>query len=297
VTPLVLATEGNRDVAATLARRLDAELGRTTLRRFPDGESYVRVESDVAGRDVVVACTLDRPDEKLVPLYLLAATARDLGARRIGLVAPYLAYLRQDRRFRPGEGVTSAYVARFVGTMVDWLVTVDPHLHRYASLGEVYGIPATAVHAAPLLAKWIRTHVPTALVVGPDRESTQWVAAVAADAGVPWTALDKVRRGDRDVDVTLTDVARWRDRTPVLVDDIVSTGASMVAAMRELGRHGLAPAVCLAVHAVLADGAEDALRRAGAARLVTCNTIRHPSNAIDVDPLVAAAVRESLGHA
>jgi ribose-phosphate pyrophosphokinase len=297
VTTLVLATEGNRDLAATLARRLDVELGRTTLRRFPDGESYVQIESDVAGRDVVIACTLDRPDGKLLPLYLLAATARDLGARRVGLVAPYLAYLRQDSRFRPGEGVTSAYVARLIGTMADWLVTVDPHLHRYASLGDVYGISATAVHAAPLLAKWIRTHVPTALVVGLDRARTQWVTAVAADAGVPWTALDKARRGDRDVDVTLPDVSRWRDRTPVLLADIVSTGSSMVAAMRELGRHGLAPAVCVAVHAVLADGAEDALRRAGAARLVTCNTIRHPSNAIDVDPLVAAAVRDALAHA
>jgi ribose-phosphate pyrophosphokinase len=297
VTPLVLASEGNRELAAMLARRLDTELGRMTLRRFPDGESYVRVESDVAGRDVVVACTLDRPDGKLVPLYLLAATARDLGARRIGLVAPYLAYLRQDQRFRPGEGITSAYVARFIGTIVDWLVTVDPHLHRYGSLGDVYGIPATAVHSAPLLAKWIRTHVPTALVVGPEHESTQWVAAVAADAGVPWTALDKVRRGDRDVDVTVPDVSRWLDRTPVLVDDVLSTGASMVAAMRELGRRGLPPAVCVAVHAVLGDGAEDALRRAGAARLVTCNTIRHPSNAIDVEPLVVAAVRDALAHA
>ena len=297
MTPLVLAGEGNDELAAALARRLDAEVGRTTLHRFPDGESYVRIESAVTGRDVVIACTLDRPDGKLVPLYLLAATARDLGARRVGLVAPYLAYLRQDDRFRPGEGVTSAYVARFIGTMADWLVTVDPHLHRYASLGDVYGIPATAVHAASLLAEWIRTQVPTALLVGPDRESTQWVAAVAAEAGVPWTALEKVRRGDRDVHVTLPDVARWRDRTPVLLDDIVSTGTSMIVAMRELGRRGLAPAVCVAVHAVLADGAEEALREAGAARLVTCNTIRHPSNAIDVHPLVAAAVRESLAHA
>jgi ribose-phosphate pyrophosphokinase len=111
---------------------------------------------------------------------------------------------------------------------------------------------------------------------------------------MPWIALEKVRRGDREVEVTLPGVHRWRDRVPVLLDDIVSTGTSMVAAMRALASRGMQAPVCVAVHAILADGAEDALRAAGAARLVTSNTIRHPSNAIDVDPLVADAVREVL---
>ncbi|HJQ83432.1 MAG TPA: ribose-phosphate diphosphokinase [Candidatus Binatia bacterium] len=294
MTPLVLAAAGNDALAHGLARRLELEVGRTVLRTFPDGESYVRIETPVAGRAVVVACTLDRPDRKLLPLLLLAATARDLGATRVGLVAPYLAYLRQDRRFVEGEGVTSAYFARLVSAAFDWLVTVDPHLHRHAELAEIYAIPTVALPAAPLLAVWIRREAGDAVLVGPDAESRQWVGAVAADAGVPFVVVDKIRRGDRDVEVSVPDLDAWPGRRPVLVDDIISTGATMRAAVGRLARPGAAAPVCLGVHAVFAEGAHDALRAAGAARIVTTNTIVHPSNAIDVHDLVAGGVGRAL---
>ena len=296
MTPLCLALPGNEALAAAVATCLGAETGRLLLRRFPDGETYVRIDDEVAGREVVIACTLDRPDPKLLPLLLLAATARDLGAAHVGLVAPYLAYLRQDERFAPGEGVTSRYFARVLSASVDWLVTVDPHLHRHASLAEVYAIPATTLHAAPLLAAWIGTHVPQALVVGPDAESAQWVADVARDAGAPYVVLHKVRRGDREVEVSLPGLERQPARTPVLVDDIVSTGHTMIAAIAELRRRGLPAPVVLGVHAIFAEGAYEELLHAGPGRVITTNSIAHPSNAIDLHELLAAGVRTQLAH-
>ncbi len=265
--------------------------GLATIRRFPDGESYILVETPVRDRDVAVVCTLDRPDDKLLPLFFLAATARDLGAASVGLIAPYLAYMRQDRRFLDGEGITSSYFASLVSSSFDWLVTVDPHLHRRASLGEIYSIPTSVVHAAPRVAAWIRANVARPLLVGPDSESAQWVAAVAEAAGAPSIVLEKERRGDRDVSVTLPDVDRWRDRTPVLVDDIVSTARTMIATVRHLRHAGLAAPVCVGVHAVFASGAFEELRAAGAATIVSCNTIAHPSNAIDLSVDLAEAVR------
>ena len=104
MNPVILALPGNEAIAEQLAERLTLKLGRTELRRFPDGESYVRIDSAVKGRNVILICTLDRPDEKFLPLTFLSATARDRGATRVGLVCPYLAYMRQDRRFRDGEG-------------------------------------------------------------------------------------------------------------------------------------------------------------------------------------------------
>lgn len=294
MSPRVLALPGNEAVAADLAAALGADLGGATLRPFPDGESHVRIDGEVAGRAVVLVCTLDHPNDKTVPLLLLAATARDLGAARVGLVAPYLAYLRQDARFVPGEGVTSAYFAGLLSGAVDWLVTVDPHLHRHASLAELYTIPARALHAAPHVAAWLRAHVPDALLIGPDVESGQWVAAVAAEAGVPHLVLEKVRRGDRAVDVSLPADAVWRGRTPVLVDDIISTGRTMLATIDELRRRGAGAPVCIGIHAVFAEGAHDELLAAGAGRVVTCNTIPHPSNAIDVGALLADGTRELL---
>lgn len=296
MTLLLLSPGGNERFADLLQPVLReatggaAERGFVTLRRFPDGETYVRLESPVRDRDVAVICTLDRPDDKLLPLFFLAATARDLGATRVGLVAPYLAYMRQDRRFTDGEGVTSGYFASLLSRSFDWLVTVDPHLHRRASLAEIYSIPATVVHAAPRVAEWIRATLPKPLLVGPDSESQQWVDAVASMAGAPSIVLEKVRRGDRDVSVAVPEVGRWRDHTPVLVDDIISTARTMIETVGHLHRAGMAPPVCIGVHPVFAGAAHEELLAAGAARVVTCNTIPHVSNGIDLSGEVARAI-------
>jgi ribose-phosphate pyrophosphokinase len=292
--PRVIALPGVEAIAEAIARRLRAAVDDVELRAFPDRESYVRIDGDVAGRDVVLVCTLDRPNEKLVPLHLLAATARDLGARRVGLVAPYLAYMRQDAQFRPGEGVTSGYFADLVSNAVDWLVTVDPHLHRRSSLQEIYRIPARALHAAPVIASWLRTHVPDALLIGPDVESRQWVQAIAELADVPAIVLEKARHGPLEVEIRMPAGELPTGRTPVLLDDILSTGSTMRSAVALLRRAGASAPVCVAVHAVCADQADARLLADGAARVVTCNTIAHPSNGIDVAPLVADGVAALL---
>lgn len=289
--PLLFDLHDHAGLAPGLAAALGAEPGRIEQRRFPDGESYVRFESPVAGRAVLLLAALDRPDEKFLPLLFAAATARELGAASVGLIAPYLPYMRQDARFRPGEGVTSVHFARALSAAIDGLVTVDPHLHRRNSLAEIYDVPALALHAAPLLARWIAGAVERPVLIGPDQESGQWVAAVARAAGAPSLVLDKTRRGDRDVAVSVPDVERWRAHTPVLVDDIVSTGRTLIETVGHLRRAGLPPPICVAVHAVFAGGAHDDLRAAGVARIVTTNSLPHETNAIDLAPLLAEGAR------
>ena len=290
-TPLLLALPGNEQFAAGLASELAAEVAWLALRRFPDGETYVRLETPVVGRETVLICTLHRPDDKILPLLFAAATAADLGAASVGLVAPYLAYMRQDRRFQEGEGVTSAYFATLLSRSVNWVVTVDPHLHRRAGLSEIYQVPTGVAHAAPLVANWIQANVHRPLLVGPDAESEQWVRAVAEAAGAPHVVLEKVRRGDRKVEVSVPRVERWRRHTPVLVDDIISTARTMIETVIHLAGAGLAPPVCVGVHAVFAEGAHEALLAAGAGQIVTSNSIPHPSNAIDVTKVVGEGVR------
>lgn len=293
--PLVFALHGQDKLSAALAVLLGGETGHLTIRRFPDGESYVRLDTPVANRPVVLVCNLRDPDVKILQICFAAAAAKELGAAHVGLVAPYLAYMRQDRRFQPGEAITSASFARLVGGFVDWLVTADPHLHRYDLLGEIYAVPAAAVRAAPLIAQWIRENVGSPWLIGPDAESVQWVSEVAHGAAAPYTVLEKIRRGDREVEVSLPDVDTHRARTPVLVDDIISTGHTMIETIAHLKRAGLAPPVCIGVHAVFADRAYEDLLAAGAARVVTCNTIPHPSNAIDLSEQIAAAITTAQG--
>jgi len=293
--PLLLAYPGNEALGESLSEALNVETLAFAMRRFPDGESYLRIDSDVRDRTVAVLCSLHEPDGRLLPLVFLSDTLRELGARAVGLVAPYLAYMRQDRRFEAGEAVTSVSFARLLSKQFDWLITVDPHLHRRHALGEIYSIPAAVVHAAPHLAEWIRVHIAAPLVAGPDSESDQWVRAVAEAVPCPYVVLEKTRRGDRDVAVSpIPPSHAGTDRTPVLIDDIISSARTMIETVRQWRAAGAAAPVCIGVHAVFAGGAFADLVGAGAARVVTCNTIPHESNAIDLSPLIAVAAREFL---
>jgi ribose-phosphate pyrophosphokinase len=286
----ICALPGNERYADDLRARLGAGALEFESRRFPDGESYVRLAGDCWGRDIAFVCTLNDPDAKALRLLFAARTARELGARRVGLVAPYLAYMRQDRRFRDGEAVTSVQFAALVSSTFDWLVTVDPHLHRRAAIADLYPIPVEIVRAAPLLAAWIRERVPEPLIVGPDAESEQWAAVVGDGAGAPHVALEKKRHGDREVEISLPDLERWRGRTPVLVDDIISTGRTMTTAATGLRERGFAAPWCVAVHAVFAGDAQRELEAAGCSAIATTDTITHPSNAMTTAGLVADAI-------
>ena len=292
--PVLFALSGSEALAQPLSAALDAEVGTIEHRQFPDGETYLRVVSDVSDREVILLSSLDHPDAKLLPLLFAADTARDLGARRIGLVAPYLAYMRQDIRFHAGEAVTSRSYAALLSTAFDALATADPHLHRYHALDEIYRIPTRVVHTAPLIARWVAAQVERPLLIGPDSESEQWVAEVAAAAGAPWTVLQKIRRGDRDVEVSLPDVSAWQDRQPVLVDDIVSSARTMIQAVASVRRVGLPAPLCIGVHALFAPGAYEELLASGPARVLTCDTVPHASNEISVVEPLARALEELM---
>ncbi|PTX18245.1 ribose-phosphate pyrophosphokinase [Pontibacter mucosus] len=287
---LLFALPGNEKLTDSLAAILGAERGQAEIRPFPDGETYIRILSEVKGRQVVLVCTLHHPDEKLLPLYLLSQTLRELGAQHVCLVAPYLAYMRQDKQFKSGEGITSRYFAKLISSIADSLFTIDPHLHRFHGLQELYTIPALALHAAPLLADWVKQHVPKPILIGPDEESMQWVSEVAGLAEFPSLVLQKTRLGDKHVEVSQPVLVQYKDHTPVLVDDIISTARTMIETIQQLKKLTSISPVCIGVHAVFGAGAYEALQSAGAAKVVTCNTITHPSNAIRVDAILAEAI-------
>lgn len=288
---IILPAPGAEQAAADLAVHLQAPVGRVEARRFPDGESYLRLHDDLSGKHVVVVASLRDPDPQALGLWYLAQTARELGARRVGIVAPYLPYMRQDKRFQPGEAVTSVTFARFLSQAFDWLVTVDPHLHRRASLAEVYSIPAENVASAPSIARWVTANIAEPVIVGPDSESEQWASDVAGRVGCPFIVLAKRRLGDRSVEISVPQVETHTGRRPVLIDDIISSARTMAVAVRQVRSVFESAPVCIGVHAVFAPDALQALEEAGAARVVTCNTLPHPSNGIDVMGEVAQAVR------
>jgi len=266
-------------------------MGQSHIRSFPDGESYIQIDTDVRDRDIIIVDSLDYPNPKILPLIFLAATAKDLGAKRVGLVAPYLAYMRQDKRFNAGEGITSAYFANLLSHTVDWLITVDPHLHRYQSLSEIYTIPTQVVRAGPSIAEWISHHIPNPLLIGPDAESEQWVASIAKHAQAPYVISQKERHGDQAVSIVFPSIEKFQNFTPVLVDDIISTAQTMIENIKHLQSLKMLLPICIGIHGIFANNAYQDLLKTGISRVVTCNTVSHPTNAIDIIPSLVEAVR------
>jgi ribose-phosphate pyrophosphokinase len=279
---LIFSLFGSDHLVNQFVKTLEFEKTQLIHRRFPDGESYLRYETPVKGHKIIIIDTLDHPDEKILPLIFAAETARELGATQVGLIAPYLAYMRQDTRFHPGEAITSTHFARLISQNFDWMITVDPHLHRHHTLSEIYTIPTQVTPAAPVISSWIHKHIKQAVLIGPDAESKQWVSQIAEAVDIPFIVLEKTRLGDHDVKISIPALKDFPNHTPILVDDIVSTGQTMIETIQQLKSLGAKSPVCIVVHPIFAGITTQTLIDAGAESVVSCNTIPHDSNQLDV---------------
>lgn len=259
--------------------------------RFPDGELRLRLPPALPAK-VVLWRTLNDPNEKLVELLLAGQTARTLGAQDLTLVAPYLAYMRQDIAFNPGEVVSQRVVGRFLAGLFDAVITVDPHLHRVATLQEAIPVPdAIVLSGAPVLADWVRQRRPDAVLIGPDEESLQWVAQAAARHGWDHAVCRKQRHGDRAVSIELPALP-LRGRAVVLMDDVASSGHTLAQAARGLLAAGATSVDVAVTHALFAEGALALVKSAGVGEVWSTDCIAHPSNAVSMVPALAEALRQ-----
>lgn len=288
-TTLLLHFEDETPSAQRIAAAAGIDAACIARHRFPDGELKLRLPATLASH-VVLLRSLAQPNEKLVELLLAARTARTLGAAQLTLAAPYLAYMRQDKAFAPGEAVSQRIVGRFLAELFDAVITVDPHLHRVATLAEAVPVPRTVVlSGAPLLADLIARQRPGALLVGPDEESAQWIAQAAARHGFDHAVCRKVRHGDRQVEVALPAVP-VRGRAVVLLDDVASSGYTLAQAARGLLAAGAASVDVAVTHALFAGEAGQLLLDAGIGQVWSTDCIAHPSNAVSMAASIAAAL-------
>jgi len=290
MNPIVFNFPSPSPLGTLLTQVMNAEEGWFFLKTFPDGESYLRLESPIKNRLIIINAPLVHPNEWILDLLFLADTLHSQEANQVILVAPYLAYMRQDKVFHSGEALTSASFARLLSAHVDYLITVDPHLHRYHSLSDIYSIPTTVVHAAPLMSAWIHENVPDPFLIGPDAESSQWVEEIAK--GLPYIILKKTRHEDGHVKITWPEGTSIGGKTPVLVDDIISSGGTLLETLSHLKEQGTKPPICLGIHPIFAGNSYEEIKAAGVHKIVTCNTITHPSNQIDLSPLLLKALKE-----
>ena len=285
----ILIYPGNEHIGNKVAEITGFPVLGFMLRSFPDGESYIRLLKNVDGKKVHIICSLNQPDSKTIPLILLAETARNEGAAEIVLIAPYLAYMRQDIKFNSGESVSASNYAKIISPFFNSIITIDPHLHRIHDLNEIYSIPSKVLHSAPYISGWIKNNIQSPLIVGPDEESYQWVEEVAKGANAPFIVLKKTRYSDKDVKIEMPDVNEYRHRCPVLIDDIISSAHTMHQTVMNLKEAGMNSPVCIGVHGIFGEDAFRLLQSSGA-RIITTNSIIHSTNQIDMSPLIAGTI-------
>lgn len=287
---MLLGFADYREPGQRLAARLDIPYAEVDVHRFPDGEHRIRLPAALPER-VIVCRSLFEPNGKLIDLCLLSATARELGASHLTLVAPYLCYMRQDRAFHPGEAVSQRIIGGMLAERFDALISVDPHMHRTPHLADAVPVAqAVNLTAAKPIADYLTSLPGRPLLVGPDSESRQWVRCIADLTGLDFIVAEKQRGGDRDIEITLPD-ADIAGREAVLIDDMVSTGCTLAVAGRALLSRGAKGVRCIATHVLPGEGAERELERAGLGELVSTDSILHAGNRIRLAPLLADAVR------
>ena len=286
---MLLYFDDEAPLALRLAQAAGLQAAPIERHRFPDGEIRLRLPPALPGR-VVLLRGLHQPGDKLTELMLAAPTARALGAQHLSLVSPYLAYMRQDIAFRPGEAVSQRILGQWLAERFDAVFTVDPHLHRVTTLHEaVPAARAVALSGAPLLGEWIASQLARPLLVGPDSESAAWVTQAAAAHGFDHAVCEKVRHGDLQVEMALPDID-VQDRQIVLVDDVASSGRTLAQASRLLLAAGAASVDVAVTHALFAQDALPVIHEAGVRHVWSTDCIAHPSNVVSVVPALAGAL-------
>jgi len=286
---VVLGFPSYREPAQRLAAAAGLGYADIVVHRFPDGESLVRLPGALPQR-VILCCSLDDPNGKLLELELAAATALQLGARQLTLVAPYLCYMRQDKAFHPGEAVSQRIIGRLLARHFDTVITVDPHLHRTPDLHQAVPVRrAVALSAASVMANWLGARTDRPLLIGPDQESRQWVQAIAAPGGLDYGVARKQRLGDHEVSVELPELT-FAGRQVVLVDDVASTGRTLAETAKQVAALGAASISVLVTHALFVEDALAQLRAAGVGDICSTDSVVHASNKLRLDAVLAAAL-------
>lgn len=281
--------------AQRLASRLGIAAHAIGLHRFPDGE--LRVTAGPAALTTILYTPLDQPNDKLLAILFAAEALRREGATRLVLVAPYLCYMRQDAAFGPGEAISQRVVGGLLARAMDRVITVEAHLHRTTDIQTVFpGIEAENQSAMPAIADALRTAGldPSTIVVGPDSESRPWVSNLAAQLGLSYAVAQKTRHSDRSVDMAFSDPETFAGRPALLVDDIVSSGGTLIACAKVLAAAGATTIDAVLTHALFAPELTDAFTRAGIRSIRSTHSVPHPTNAIRLDDVLIAALRKEM---
>ncbi len=288
---MIIACSHGLHVAKRMAAILKEEYSELKTRKFPDGELYVKLQDDVRGKEVTfVQSFYGEISDCIMEVLFAAHTARELDAKSITLVAPHFPYHRQDKRFHSGETVSILAMGKLISAYVDKIVIMDPHLHRIAGLSQIFSTKAIKVTANDAIGDYIKKNIKKAVIIGPDWESYKWAEKIGERIGYEYHILHKKRWSAHKVRVFFKKGVHLEGKKVVIVDDIISSGHTILETIKSLKAMGITRITVICVHGIFAEGSLRALQKTGA-KIISCNTIPNSVSKIDVSKALADAVR------
>ncbi|KUO43142.1 MAG: hypothetical protein APU95_01195 [Hadesarchaea archaeon YNP_N21] len=290
---IIVPGPSSEELGRKVAWELREKIVALEYKNFPDGENYLRFTGEFKDEDVVIVQTTGPPqDTNLIKLLFMIETAKGLGAKKVVAVVPYFAYARQDERYRPGEVVSAEVVIDLLEKAgLDGFVTFD--IHNPELLGK-FKIRATSLTAMPLIGEYFsRLNLKKPFVLAPDQEAPRRAEIVAGILGCEHSWLDKFR--DRITGEIRSEIHEDFDvsgRDIIIVDDIISTGKTIVNAVEILRKKGAANIYVGCTHPVLAPGALERIAGAGAKEVVSTDSIPSSISKISLAPLIAEELRK-----
>ena len=282
---IVVGGSSSKDLAKELAGILGCTYTQAASTKFPDGECYTRIDADSLDDDVVIVQNT-YPDDSLIEMFLLQDAVRRLGAKSVTLVIPYFGYARQDRVFKPGEPESAKVMCKHLGMCCDRVITID--IHKEAVLDH-FDCPHTDLKAAPVIADYFRGRG-IDLVLSPDIGAAGRAKDVGERLGVPYDHLEKTRLSGVDVRIA---PARFdaTGKNVLIVDDMISTGGTIVAAASALRAAGAESVSVACTHGVFVGDAIGKLTGTALSVVLSCNTLENQVSHISVAGLIADAIR------
>ena len=285
---MIVTSCGNSvNLAKNIAKKLKAKFSKITISEFPDGDIYLRYNTRVKGKTIIIVNSFQPNSNKsLFKIIFTAETAKQLGAKKVILVAPYLAYMRQDKMFNYGECISSRVMAKLLNNSFDKIITIDPHLHRYKSMKDIFKISAKRLTANSLIADFIKMKIKNPIIIGPDLESYQWAEIIAKYVGCDVTVFRKKRYSSRHVEEEMIKKVDIKGKDVVIVDDIISTGHTIIEAAKKARKLGAKTITSICVHGLFVENAVKKLKKSKINNIFSTNCIEHKTNSIDVSSII-----------
>jgi ribose-phosphate pyrophosphokinase len=293
---LLLSGTANRPLAEEIATQLERPLCQVTIRRFADGEIFVRIDENVRGRDVFIFQSTNPPAENMIELLILIDAAKRASAARVTVIIPYFGYARQDRKDQPRVAISAKLMANLITTAgADRVMAVDFHQHQ---LQGFFDIPVDHMYAAPVFVQHYRQKaLKDLVVVAPDVGGAKMARGFAKRLNASLAIIDK-RRPSANIAEVVNVVGEVGERDCLVVDDLIDTGGTLSEAILALKRLGARDVYCCASHALLSGPAVDRLAASPVSEVAVTNTVLlAPARMFDrlkvlsIAPLLAQAIR------